>query len=523
MLKNIIKITLFIFLAFVGINLSNAKSWHFTEWITDIIINDDMSINVLESFTVDYIPDAGFIRRNIEIKNAKRVKNIRVYDESFAELGEDELEIQYNNDKIRIKIFIKPQKRNNKWFIEYKVCNAIELLESSNGSYARLKWNALSPERQQTIDKIEVIINLLQPIQISKLNPKLSIGMKGYESTSEDYKLSNPQTLKFWGADIGAYQNFIIQIDMPKNWFLERSKIKTYIWFLLPIAVFIGFYWKWWSAWRKPGITKRVLANYQAPEGISPSSLYALMYGKQSINSIIAVLIDLANRNYINIMGESKKDANSLYNAYSISIQGDYENKHGLREYELKLLKQIFNSESTITLDKLKKGLYSNVSRINNHIWSELIRGNYIKANPRELKRRYTILGMSFFILGLVSLLLYKPVGLSLVLTGLIVVTFGRRVFPITSKGKETRLLGLGFKKYLVNESKSNDPIDPKLFLAYLPYVVLFNLENGWIKRFAGILKKLPHWYIANGEESLYSILDFIKALKSMISERSSK
>lgn len=523
MLKNLIKITLFIFLAFTWINLSNAKSWHFTEWITDITINDDMSINVLESFTVDSIPDAGFIRRNMDIKNAKRVKNIKVYDESFTELGEDELETQYNTDKIRIKIITRPQKKNNKWFIEYRVCSAIENLGSPNDSYARLKWNALSSERQQTIDKIEVTVNLLQPIQISEMKPKLSIGMKGYESTSEDYKLLSPQTLKFWGGDIGAYQNFIVQIDMPKSWFLERSEIKSYIWFLLPIIIFIGFYWKWWALWRKPAITKRILPNYQAPEGISPISLYTLIYGKQSINSIIAVLIELANRNYINIINEGKKDTKSVYNDYNIIIQGDYENKHRLREYELKLLKQIFNSESTVNLNKLKRGLYNNVSRINNHIWSELIRGKYIKANPRELKRRYTVIGILIFVLGLVSLLLYKLVGLSLVLTGSIIVIFGRKVFPITSKGRETRLLGLGFKKYLTNESKSNDPIDPKLFLAYLPYVVLFDLENGWIKRFSDVQKKLPNWYITDKDESLYSVLDFIKALKSIIANLSSK
>ncbi len=522
MLQNIIKISLLILLAFVAINLSNAKLCRFTEWTTDITVNDDMSINVLESFTVDFVPEAGFIRRNIDIKNAKRVKNIKVYDESYTALKDDELEVQYNNDKIRIKIFTKPQKKNNKWFIEYNICKAIELLGTSSDPYARLRWNAISSERQNIIDKIEVNVNLLKPIQISEVKPRLLIGMKGYESSSNDYKLSNPQSLKFWGTDIGAYQNFIVQLDMPRNWFLERTVIKSYIWFLLPIIVFIGFFWKWWSVWR-PTVIRRVLPNYQVPEGISPISLYALIYGKQSINSIIAVLIELANRNCISIINEGKKDAKSVFNNYSISIQGNYEDKPELREYELKLLRQTFSSEPIVSLDKLKKGLYSNISRINNYIWSELIRRNYIKTNPRELKKKYTIFGIIIFMIGIIGLLFYKPIGLSLVLTGFIIFIFGRKAFPITSNGKKMRLTGLGFRKYLISESKSNDPIDPKLFITYLPYAVLFDLESGWIRRFSDIQKKLPHWYITNGEGSLYLVMDFVKALKSVISNLSSK
>lgn len=523
MLKNIFKIMLSIALVLVWTTLSNARSWHFIEWTTDITVNDDKSINVIESFTVDFVPEVGFIRRNIDIKNARRIKNVKVYDESLAELGEDNVEIQYNNDKIRIKIIAKPQNEKKKWLIEYKVCNAIELVESQDKAYAKLKWNAISSERQTTIDKIDVIVNLPQPVQKEEIKPKLFIGMKGYESPSEDYELLNPQTLKFWGTDIDAYQNFIVQVDMPQSWFVKEGIIKFYTPLLLPILTFIGFFWKWWSGWRKPDIKKRVLPNYQAPEGISPICLYTLIYGKQSVNSFIAVLIELANRNYINIINEGKKDARSVFNNYSVSIQDDYESRHGLRDYELKLLKQMFNSEKTIDLDKLRKGLYRNVSRINSNIWSELIRGRYIKSNPRELKRKCTIIGIVIFIFGVISMLFHKPIGFSLILTGFIVMIFGRRIFPITSNGRKTRLLGLAFRKYLIEESKSNDPIDPRLFLTYLPYVILFDLEKGWIKRFSDIQKKLPHWYITDGEESLYSILDFINALKSMIANLSSK
>ncbi|MGB9598032.1 MAG: hypothetical protein ACPL7B_17230, partial [Candidatus Poribacteria bacterium] len=63
----------------------------------------------------------------------------------------------------------------------------------------------------------------------------------------------------------------------------------------------------------------------------------------------------------------------------------------------------------------------------------------------------------------------------------------------------------------------------PNLFLAYLPYVVLFDMENSWIKRFSSIQRRLPHWYITNEEESLYLVLDFIKSLKSIIANLSSK
>jgi hypothetical protein len=547
--KNILKIAIPIIFVFIAVNLSYAKSWHFTEWTTDVTINSDKSIMVHENFTVDFVPAIGFIRRNIDIRNSQKIKNVKVYDESIGELGEYEAEILYNTDKVRIKIIAKPQNEKKTWIIEYNVRGAIDFGKPSDDTnkqpknaskqpkviseqpkddsnkpkdIARLRWDVVSSDRQASIDKIKAVVHLPQAVDNEKLKQKLSIGIRGYESPSLDYEIVDTQSLKFWGTDIGAYENYTIQVEMPKNIFVKVDFIK-YIYSLIPLLTLIGFFWRWRSGNRKPAIKNRVLPSFQYPEGISPISLYALIHGEQSLGSIIAILMELANRNYIKIINEGKKDAQSLYNNYSIRIQDDYEDRHALKDYELKLLKQLFNSEKTVTLDKLKNGLYRSVSRINNAIWGELVRGKYISTNPRDLKRKCTIIGVIIFALGGISVLLYMPIGLALVLTGFIIVMFGRRIFPITSKGRKMRLQGLGFMKFLIDESKSDDQADVRLFLAYLPYAVLFDLEKDWINRFANVLKRHPYWYIPNGEEPFSAILDFIAALRAIIVGLSSK
>jgi hypothetical protein len=548
--KNILKIAIPIIFVLIAVNLSYAKSWHFTEWATDITINSDKSIIVHEKFTVDFVPAIGFIRRNIDIKSSQKIKNVKVYDESLGELGEDEANILYDTDKVRIKLIAKPQNEKKTWIIEYNVNSAIDFAkpsddnnkQSKNASkqtkviseqpkddsqkpkdIARLRWGIVSSDRQTTIDKIEAVVHLPQAIQNEKLKLKLSIGIRGYESPSLDYEIANSQSLRFWGTDIGAYEDFTIQVEMPKNIFVKLNLMKFYICSLIPLLTLIGFFWKWWSGNRKPAIKNRVLQSFQSPEGISPINLYALIYGEQSLWSIIAILIELANRNYIKIINEGKKDAQSLYSNYNIRIQDDYENRPTLKDYELKLLKQLFNSEKTVTLDKLKNGLYRSVSNINNAIWGELVREKYISTDPRDLKRRCTIIGVIIFALGGMSVLLYKPIGLALVLTGFIIVVFGRRIFPITSKGRKMRLQGLGFRKFMIDESKSDDQADARLFFSYLPYAILFDMEKDWIKRSANVLKRHPYWYIPNGEEPFSAILDFIAALTSIIAGLSSK
>jgi hypothetical protein len=535
--KNIFKITISIIFILITTNLSYAKSWHFTEWTTDITINSDTSIMVHESLTVDFVPAIGFIRRNIDIKSSQKIKDVKVYDESIGELGGQEAEVLYDTDKVRIKIITKPQNEKKTWIIEYTVYGAIDFGKPFDDNtnkqskdvvkqpkdVAKLKWDTVSPDRQVTIDKIEAVVNLPQAIQNDKLKQRLFIGIRGYESLSPDSKIENSQALKFWGTDLGAYENFTVNVEMPEDIFVKVNLLKFYLCSLLPILTLIGFFWKWWSGNRKPAIKNRVLPNFQSPEGISPNSLYALIYGEQSLGSIIAILIELANRNYIKIINEGKKDARSSYNSYSIRIQDDYEDRRTLKDYELKLLKQLFNSEKTITLDKLKNGLYRSVSKINNAIWNELIRGKYISSNPRDLKRKCTIIGVTIFGLGTMSVFLYKPIGLAIVFTGFIIVMFGRRIFPITSKGRKMRLQGLGFRKFLIDESKSNDQADTRLFFAYLPYAILFDLEKDWVKRFADALKRHPYWYTPDGEEPFSAFLDFISALKSIIVDLSSK
>lgn len=151
------------------------------------------------------------------------------------------------------------------------------------------------------------------------------------------------------------------------------------------------------------------------------------------------------------------------------------------------------------------------------------MRGKFISTNPKNIKRKCTIIGVIVFTLGAISVLLYKPIGLALVLTGFIIVVFGRRIFSITSKGRKMRLQGLGFRKFLIDESKSDDQVDPRLFFAYLPYAILFDMEKDWIERFANVLKRHPYWYIPNGEEPFSAILDFIAALRAIIVDLSSK
>jgi hypothetical protein len=270
--KNILKIAIPIIFVLIAVNLSYAKSWHFTEWATDITINSDKSIIVHEKFTVDFVPAIGFIRRNIDIKSSQKIKNVKVYDESLGELGEDEANILYDTDKVRIKLIAKPQNEKKTWIIEYNVNSAIDFAkpsddnnkQSKNASkqtkviseqpkddsqkpkdIARLRWGIVSSDRQTTIDKIEAVVHLPQAIQNEKLKLKLSIGIRGYESPSLDYEIANSQSLRFWGTDIGAYEDFTIQVEMPKNIFVKLNLMKFYICSLIPLLTLIGFFWKW--------------------------------------------------------------------------------------------------------------------------------------------------------------------------------------------------------------------------------------------------------------------------------------
>jgi hypothetical protein len=507
---------------FVIADLAYARSWHFTGWVTDITIDSDSTFLVRENQTVDFTGTSGFLRRNIDLQNLKKISDVKVYDEKYKELKEDEVDIQYNTDKIRIKILKQISNEKKTWIFEYRVYGGIIFFKD----YSELKWDVVSPERQVSIDKIEAYVNLPIEVPKNKITQKIIIE-EDKKSKSENFNVLSTTTMKFWGEKIEPYKNFTIVVDLPKGIFAEEQKKKIihYLWILIPLFTFVTLFWKWWINSRDPIIKKRIIPHYQPPDNISPAGLYALAYGKPSPNGIIATLVDLANRGYLKVIERDKKGVALPNKTYVLKKQEDYDENLGLKEHERLILRHLFATKESVSVDQLKDSIRSNVSRINRVIWNELIRGEYITKNPKDAKKRYIIKGTSVFVIGLVLMAVSSIACASFILTGLMIAGFGRYIPFETFKGKDVRWQALGFKKYMIDDCKlsSKAYLEPDTFVDYLSYAIIFGLEREWGNCYVNVKRFPPEWFVPANNWTTISILNFIKVFESVTSEQSSK
>jgi hypothetical protein len=517
------KILISILIAFFVItDLAYARSWRFTEWVTDITIDSDSTFLVRENQTVDFTGTSGFLRRNIDLQNIKKISDVKIYDEKYAELKEDEVDIQYDTDKVRIKILKQISNEKRTWIFEYRVYGGISFFKDRS----ELRWDIVSPERQVSINKIEAYVSLPIEIPNNKIKQKLLIG-EDKKSESENFELLNSTTLKFWGENIEPYKNFSIVVDLPKGTFPEEheKKVLRYLWLLIPLFTFVIFFWKWWTNSRDPIIKKRIISHYQPPDNISPAGLYVLAYGKPAPNGVIATLFDLANRGYLRIIERDKKDSTSPNKTYVFQKQEDYDDSFGLKEHERLILRHLFTTGESVSIEQLKDNIQSNVSRINRVIWNELIRGGYITKNPKDAKKRYIIKGISFLAIGLVFMAISSIAGASFILTGLMIIGFGLRIPFETFKGKDAKWHALGFRKYMIDDCKliSKAYLEPDAFVDYLSYAIIFGLEREWSNCYVNVKRFPPEWFVPVSNWTTISILNFIKVLESIINEQSSK
>ena len=56
------------------------KSWHFDEWHTQLTINHDGSVDVIETTVVDFTGSFSWITRSIARQGGMEISNVRVMD-----------------------------------------------------------------------------------------------------------------------------------------------------------------------------------------------------------------------------------------------------------------------------------------------------------------------------------------------------------------------------------------------------------------------------------------------------------
>jgi uncharacterized membrane protein YgcG len=342
---------------------------------------------------------------------------------------------------------------------------------------------------------------------------------EGYEISKGQHQISVKKfgwrvrdSSPFQTVEIGAGSIEEIKFRMEKTEWLQLLAILPLI---IPLAALFLTIRKWIKI---PRARKTIIAQYEPPDKLAPAEVGALVYSKVQPRDISAMLIDLACRGYLKIVEKEKKAFFGKKFTYSLVRQTKTDGD--LRDYEKRLLVEIFDSKQIVELKELKKkkSLAGSLPEIKKKIFKKLVTGKYLTRISNQAG--WVVLGMFLFIIGVFiqSAIRSLALGAAIAISGWVVI-FGSRILSTTrtQKGAEARWYALGFKEYLqVAERFRLAACTPETFEKYLSYAMVFKVEKKWAARFVDICKKPPDWYETSRPIAVYSVLGFTRSVSAM-------
>ncbi len=261
------------------------------------------------------------------------------------------------------------------------------------------------------------------------------------------------------------------------------------------------------------------------PEQLPPAVVGALIDGKVGPRSIMATLVDLAQRDYIEIYNRGD-DFVIFKKRFDPKIAN-------LRKFEEVLMDKIFMPKQKVV------GSFDVETRVARHLFSRKIALSYLEIYdegrargyfsdaPARTHLRYRMIGILIFYIGLLGYLISALFAadpkfvllfwVSLVIFGILIVNLSPNITSLSSRGVEFRDKWLRFKNYLVDKT----PIESEqedLFEKYLPYAIAMGVEGDWASRFIEQRFAKPDWYdyvtdingVENFTKSFLPIIDYI-------------
>lgn len=493
---------------------------HVIFYSTIFEIQKDSSVNVTERISYDFGPNERHgIFRNIPVDYKTDLGN---YSTDISNISvDDERGGTYNftssrvGSELRVKIGDADKLISgiHQYDIHYTLRGAIGYFQD----FDELYWNAVGNEWTVPVDSPSATVRLPVALASDKLKTACYLGEAGTKPVNSScqtiYKAGEEdpvQEIQFTGATVEPGQAFTIAVGFPKGIVTEPTAtdkawhfITDNLVVLFPIIVFVAMLLLWKKYGKDPKGRGVIVAQYDAPDGLSPLEISGL-FGFDT-KAVSAEIIQLAVKGFLKIERIEKAHFWSSVD-YQLSATGKDESE--LADFDKEILRGLFDSNSgSVLVSDLENSFYKTVNEVRSKTYSSLVAKGYLERDPTKAVLPYIalfVIGM-FFAFPVVFETGITPVKIiSLILTVFIFVLFAINMSRPTVKGAETKELALGLKEYLQIAEKdrlafNNAPEkNPQTFERLLPYAIALGVEKAWAKEFEGVYTTPPEWYHDN-------------------------
>ncbi|MBQ6841164.1 MAG: DUF2207 domain-containing protein [Bacilli bacterium] len=367
MKKQIRLLLLFFILLFP--KLAYAYEYEITDYHIDVVVNENNTFDIIESISVNFNEYKHGIYRNIPIRNevqrldgtvSKNRAKVTLIDVS----EEYETSINLNEYQIKIGSANYTLMGPHDYVIKYNYNIGKDPLKDKDELYL----NLIGTEWDTTISNITFSIKMPKDYDKSKLG--FSVGSLGSTNSSDvRYNQIGNDITGYVIRALGPGEALTIRLELPEGYFVGAGipvNPMVILMFVIPaLGVLIAL-----VSWLKYGKDDKVIdtVEFYPPEGFNSLEVGFIYKGKAEKEDVTSLLVYLANKGYLKIKEEAKKNF-LTNNTFTLIKLKDYD---GDNEYERKFFNGLFSFEhadvtkdetgkmvTSVTLDALEDSFYT--------------------------------------------------------------------------------------------------------------------------------------------------------------------
>ncbi len=482
-----------------------AKEWRIDSLDVVLDVQENGDVIVDETVTFSFEGSYRFVARDIPTKNTGGITDIEVRDADGFPLpkgdGPGTFSTFKEGDTLFIQMNFDLADTSATWTIHYRARTVVMFFDEGD----ELRWFVFDASTPVPIGAVKTTVKLPGSVASTQMTQAVQAGF-GVETTVTS---PGPSTMVYQAEDVPPYTNFWIVTGFPKgvvkySWTARRVAefVVPKIGFMLPIAFFLGMLLIWRRRGRdEPGT---VYATYvsEPPSGLPPGLAGALIDEKVDIKEVIATIVDLARRGYLEITDTNKKGPARK----ALTIFTRRKPLDDLQGFERQVAESLFDAAhpDQVTTAELKNHFYVHVGPIVNQVYTEVTERKLFYRNPHKVRQRWfgygvlvaAVLGGLTVIMAFAELTGWGWFMLGSIVSVIIVWAFAPHMPQRTPAGAQEQRRWEAFRNYLRDLTRFHDmPAAKESFERYLPYAIAFGVEKEWVRRFEGLTVSSPDWY----------------------------